>query len=30
LLETPHAVFRTTPEELVRITAGEVADVREE
>ena len=27
---TPHAVFRTTPEELVRITAGEVADIREE
>jgi prolyl-tRNA editing enzyme YbaK/EbsC (Cys-tRNA(Pro) deacylase) len=26
---TPHAVFRTTPEELVRITAGEVVDVKE-
>jgi prolyl-tRNA editing enzyme YbaK/EbsC (Cys-tRNA(Pro) deacylase) len=27
---TPNAVFRTTPEELVRITEGEVVDVREE
>jgi len=27
---TPHAVFRTTPEELVRITGGALADVREE
>jgi len=27
---TPHAVFRTTPEELVRITGGEVAEVRDE
>jgi prolyl-tRNA editing enzyme YbaK/EbsC (Cys-tRNA(Pro) deacylase) len=27
---TPHAVFRTVPEELVRITAGEVVDVRED
>jgi prolyl-tRNA editing enzyme YbaK/EbsC (Cys-tRNA(Pro) deacylase) len=26
---TPHAVFRTTPDELVRITGGEVVDVRE-
>jgi prolyl-tRNA editing enzyme YbaK/EbsC (Cys-tRNA(Pro) deacylase) len=26
---TPNAVFRTTPEELVRITQGEMADVRE-
>lgn len=26
---TPNAVFRTTPEELVRITGGEVAEVRE-
>jgi prolyl-tRNA editing enzyme YbaK/EbsC (Cys-tRNA(Pro) deacylase) len=26
---TPHAVFPTTPEELVRITHGEVVDVRE-
>ena len=26
---TPHAVFRTTPEELVRITGGEVAEVRD-
>jgi prolyl-tRNA editing enzyme YbaK/EbsC (Cys-tRNA(Pro) deacylase) len=26
---TPHAVFRTTPDELVRITGGTVADVRE-
>jgi prolyl-tRNA editing enzyme YbaK/EbsC (Cys-tRNA(Pro) deacylase) len=25
---TPHAVFRTTPEELARITRGEVMDVR--
>ena len=27
---TPNAVFRTTPEELVRITGGEVAEVRDE
>src|SRR5262245_1280643 len=27
---TPHAVFRTTPQELARITGGEVLDVREE
>jgi prolyl-tRNA editing enzyme YbaK/EbsC (Cys-tRNA(Pro) deacylase) len=27
---TPNAVFRTTPEELVRITGGEVVEVREE
>jgi prolyl-tRNA editing enzyme YbaK/EbsC (Cys-tRNA(Pro) deacylase) len=27
---TPKAVFRTTPEELVRITAGTVADVRQD
>jgi len=27
---TPNAVFRTTPEELVRITGGEVMDVRDE
>ncbi len=27
---TPHAVFRTTPEELVRVTEGEVVDVRED
>jgi prolyl-tRNA editing enzyme YbaK/EbsC (Cys-tRNA(Pro) deacylase) len=27
---TPNAVFRTTPEELARITGGEVVDVREE
>lgn len=27
---TPHAVFRTDPEELVRITAGEIVDVRED
>jgi len=27
---TPHAVFRTTPEELVRITSGEVMNVRED
>ena len=27
---TPNAVFPTTPEELVRITGGTVADVREE
>jgi prolyl-tRNA editing enzyme YbaK/EbsC (Cys-tRNA(Pro) deacylase) len=27
---TPNAVFRTTPEELVRITGGEVVDVRED
>jgi prolyl-tRNA editing enzyme YbaK/EbsC (Cys-tRNA(Pro) deacylase) len=27
---TPHAVFRTNPQELVRITRGEVADLREE
>jgi prolyl-tRNA editing enzyme YbaK/EbsC (Cys-tRNA(Pro) deacylase) len=27
---TPHAVFRTSPAELVRITGGEVADLREE
>jgi prolyl-tRNA editing enzyme YbaK/EbsC (Cys-tRNA(Pro) deacylase) len=27
---TPHAVFPTTPTELVRITGGTVADVREE
>ncbi|HSK77286.1 MAG TPA: YbaK/EbsC family protein [Thermoanaerobaculia bacterium] len=27
---TPHAVFPTTPEELVRITGGAVVDVREE
>jgi len=26
---TPNAVFRTTPEELVQITGGEVVDVRE-
>jgi prolyl-tRNA editing enzyme YbaK/EbsC (Cys-tRNA(Pro) deacylase) len=26
---TPNAVFRTTPEELVRITCGEVAEVRD-
>jgi prolyl-tRNA editing enzyme YbaK/EbsC (Cys-tRNA(Pro) deacylase) len=26
---TPNAVFRTTPEELVRITGGEVAEVRD-
>ena len=26
---TPNAVFRTTPEELVRITGGEAVDVRE-
>ena len=27
---TPNAVFRTSPDELARITGGEVADVREE
>jgi prolyl-tRNA editing enzyme YbaK/EbsC (Cys-tRNA(Pro) deacylase) len=27
---TPHAVFRTTPQELERMTGGEVVDVREE
>jgi prolyl-tRNA editing enzyme YbaK/EbsC (Cys-tRNA(Pro) deacylase) len=27
---TPNAVFRTTPEELARVTGGEIADVREE
>lgn len=27
---TPNAVFRTTPEELSRITEGEIVDVREE
>jgi prolyl-tRNA editing enzyme YbaK/EbsC (Cys-tRNA(Pro) deacylase) len=27
---TPNAVFPTTPDELVRITGGEVADVRQE
>jgi prolyl-tRNA editing enzyme YbaK/EbsC (Cys-tRNA(Pro) deacylase) len=27
---TPNAVFQTTPEELARITGGEVVDVREE
>jgi prolyl-tRNA editing enzyme YbaK/EbsC (Cys-tRNA(Pro) deacylase) len=27
---TPNAVFRTTPEELARVTGGEVVDVREE
>lgn len=27
---TPHAVFPTTPEELVRISGGSVADVRED
>jgi prolyl-tRNA editing enzyme YbaK/EbsC (Cys-tRNA(Pro) deacylase) len=27
---TPHAVFPTRPDELVRITGGEVADLREE
>jgi prolyl-tRNA editing enzyme YbaK/EbsC (Cys-tRNA(Pro) deacylase) len=27
---TPHAVFGTTPEELVRITGGALADIREE
>lgn len=27
---TPHAVFRTTAEELARMTGGEVADIREE
>jgi prolyl-tRNA editing enzyme YbaK/EbsC (Cys-tRNA(Pro) deacylase) len=27
---TPHAVFRTVPEELVRITSGEIVDVRED
>ena len=27
---TPNAVFRTSPDELVRITGGEVADLREE
>lgn len=26
----PHAVFRTSPAELVRITGGEVSDLREE
>jgi prolyl-tRNA editing enzyme YbaK/EbsC (Cys-tRNA(Pro) deacylase) len=26
---TPHAVFRTTPKELVRITGGEVVDVKD-
>lgn len=26
---TPHAVFRTTPEELARVTGGAVVDVRE-
>jgi len=27
---TPHAVFHTTPDELVRVTGAEVLDVREE
>lgn len=27
---TPNAVFRTSPEELARITGGEIADLREE
>ena len=27
---TPNAVFRTSPDELVRVTGGEVADLREE
>ncbi|HEX3552003.1 MAG TPA: YbaK/EbsC family protein [Thermoanaerobaculia bacterium] len=27
---TPNAVFRTTPEELVRMTGGEIVDIREE
>lgn len=27
---TPNAVFRTSPDDLVRITGGEVADVRED
>jgi prolyl-tRNA editing enzyme YbaK/EbsC (Cys-tRNA(Pro) deacylase) len=27
---TPHAVFRTTPEELARVTGGTVVDVRED
>lgn len=27
---TPHAVFRTNPDELVRITGGEVVDLRED
>jgi prolyl-tRNA editing enzyme YbaK/EbsC (Cys-tRNA(Pro) deacylase) len=27
---TPHAVFRTSPAELIRVTGGEVADLREE
>lgn len=27
---TTHSVFRTTPDELIRITGGEIADVREE
>lgn len=27
---TPHAVFPTTPEELARITGGEIVDVREQ
>ncbi len=27
---TPHAVFRTTPDELVRMTGGEVLDLRED
>ncbi|HEY7214036.1 MAG TPA: YbaK/EbsC family protein [Thermoanaerobaculia bacterium] len=27
---TPHAVFRTTPEELARITGAEISDLREE
>ncbi|MFL6232792.1 MAG: YbaK/EbsC family protein [Thermoanaerobaculia bacterium] len=26
---TPNAVFRTTPEELARITQGEIVDVKE-
>jgi prolyl-tRNA editing enzyme YbaK/EbsC (Cys-tRNA(Pro) deacylase) len=26
---TPHAVFRTTPQELLRMTRGQVADVKE-
>jgi prolyl-tRNA editing enzyme YbaK/EbsC (Cys-tRNA(Pro) deacylase) len=27
---TPHAVFRTTPEELVRLTGGEVVEIRDD
>jgi prolyl-tRNA editing enzyme YbaK/EbsC (Cys-tRNA(Pro) deacylase) len=27
---TPHAVFRATPEELARLTEGEVADIRDD